>query len=1052
MFKPVPSKIDHPSLEEQILTKWDEDGTVENYLTRNDNAREQFSFLDGPITANNPMGVHHAWGRTYKDLFQRFNTMKGYEQRYQNGFDCQGLWVEVEVEKELGLNSKREIEEYGIAEFVKKCRERVLKYARIQTEQSKRLGYWMDWENSYYTMSEENNYTIWHFLKTVHDRGFIYRGHDVMPWCTRCGTGLSEHEIVTEGYKEVTHRSIYVRLPLRDGTDRNILVWTTTPWTLPANVAVAVNPEEIYVELAHDGERYILAKEAADRIFGPEPKICKTFPGSALLGKNYEAPLPDLPAQQDVTPVVISWEDVDPEEGSGCVHIAPGCGQEDFALGQEFDLPALAPLDEFGVFGDEYGFLSKIEAHSSGPPIISALKERGKLLGEEDITHRYPVCWRCNEELVFRLVDEWFIAMDPWRQEIMDVVKQIDWIPEFGEERELDWLRNMSDWMISKKRYWGLALPIWVCSEEECGHFDVIGSREELRDRAVEGWEELSSHTPHKPWIDRVKLECPECSGIMQRIPDVGNPWLDAGIVAYSTLHYLTDQSYWEKWFPADFITESFPGQFRNWFYSLLAMSTALERRPPFRTVLGHGLVLDENGEEMHKSAGNAIWFEDATDEIGADVMRWLYVTSNPIGNVLFGYGTAEEIRRRFFIPLWNIYSFFITYARIDEFEPGGEVIPVEQRPSLDRWIYGRMHDMITEVDSDLGQYRPARATQHIERFVEDLSNWYVRRSRRRFWRKGRASNAETQTDKRAAYCTLYYALVNLTKVLAPFVPHLTEYMYHNLVVEGHPLGNEMPGSVHLTDYPDAQSEWLDEDLLSDMDKVRQIASLGRAARDGSGIKVRQPLSRVMVVGPEWNDELDHLIRDELNVKEVERVTDDRDFIEYEIGPDYAKLGPKYTDDMPEIVRAIQECEPRATAEAIRGGEEIQVGRFTLLPDELTVRTKNREGVAAATEGDYTVALSTDITPELRSEGRARDLIRLIQQSRKQAEFDVSDRICIRYTADEEIQETFERFHSEICEEVLAESLEKGDPGKMEHRVTMEVDECEVQIGLTRKR
>ncbi len=1051
VFKPVPGQVDHPSLEEDILAWWEEEGIVDAYLTRNDGSETRFSFLDGPITANNPMGVHHAWGRTYKDLFQRFNTMKGYEQRYQNGFDCQGLWVEVEVEKELGLNSKREIEDYGIADFVNKCRERVLKFSRIQTEQSKRLGYWMDWDNSYFTMSEENNYTIWHFLKTVHERGLVYRGHDVMPWCTRCGTGLSEHEIVTEGYKEVTHPSIYVRLPLRDGTGRYILVWTTTPWTLPANTAVAVNPDEEYVEVAHDGEHYLLAEDAAERIFGEDPSIVHRFPGSRLVGKEYEGPFPDLPAQTDVVPVIISWEDVDPEEGSGCVHIAPGCGQEDFTLGQEFDLPVLAPLDEFGVFGDEYGFLSDLQAHSSGPTIVSALRDRSILLREERITHRYPVCWRCNEELVFRLVDEWFIAMDPWRQEIMDVVTRINWIPEFGEERELDWLRNMSDWMISKKRYWGLALPIWMCDGEDCEHFDVIGGREELRERAVAGWEEFAAHTPHKPWIDGVQLRCPECGDTMSRIPDVGNPWLDAGIVAYSTLHYLTDRSYWEKWFPADFITESFPGQFRNWFYSLLAMSTALERRPPFRTVLGHGLVLDENGEEMHKSAGNAIWFDDATDEIGADVMRWLYITSNPTGNVLFGYGTADEIRRRFVIPLWNIYSFFVTYARIDEFAPQGDELPLEERAVLDQWMYARMHELIAGVDSDLTHYRPDRATEHVESFVEDLSNWYVRRSRRRFWRKGQAAGEDAQRDKRAAYHTLYDALVTLTKVLAPFIPHLTEHMYHNLVIQGDSRGCETPRSVHLTDFPTAKEEWQDAELLGEMHRVRQIASLGRAARDASRIKVRQPLPKIMVVGPQWDEDLEHLIEDELNVKEVERVTDDRDFIEYEVGPDFAKLGPKYTDDMPEIVRAVENCDPRSTAEAVQRGEEIELGRFTLQPDELIVRTKNREGVAAATEGDYTVALSTEITPSLRREGQARDLVRFIQQSRKQAGFDVSDRITVLYDADEEIACTIEQFHAFICEETLAQSLQKGEPHEMEHQTTFTVDGNRVEIGLTRE-
>ncbi len=1045
MFEPVSNDVDFPEMESRLLKWWEESGLRHTYLKKNDESDKRFSFLDGPITANNPMGVHHAWGRTYKDLFQRYKTMQGFAQRYQNGFDCQGLWVEVEVEKELGLNSKTEIEDYGIAEFVEKCKERVRRFSAIQTEQSKRLGYWMNWENSYYTMSEENNYTIWHFLKIMHQRGLIYRGHDSMPWCTRCGTGLSEHEIVTEGYKEMTHTSLYVRLPMAE-RDASLVVWTTTPWTLPANVAVAVNPEETYAEVEVEGERLILAKQAARRIFGEDVEVRSTFPGSRLVGENYRGPFAELPVQQDVKPVIIPWEEADPEEGTGCVHIAPGCGKEDFELGGEFDLPTLAPLDEFGNFLSGYGFLVEQGAWDTSEQIIENLREKGLLIRTEDITHRYPVCWRCGEELVFRLVSEWFIDMDQWREEIMDVVEDIRWIPEFGKERELDWLRNMDDWMISKKRYWGLALPIWTC--DDCSGFEVVGGRDELQERAVEGWEEFEGHTPHRPWVDEVKIACSHCGATMSRIEDVGNPWLDAGIVAYSTLHYLTDRDYWRKWFPADFITESFPGQFRNWFYSLLAMSAAITGEPPFLTVLGHGLVLDEHGEEMHKSAGNAIWFEDATDDIGADVMRWLYLRANPSGNVLFGYGTADDVRRQFIIPLWNVYSFFVTYARLDGFVPGEEpAVPLNERPVLDRWLYSRLFTTVSEVQQRLEDYDAASATRAVEEFVDDLSNWYVRRSRRRFWRKGDLDDEQAQKEKLAAYQTLYEALEVLVRTLAPFIPFTTEQMYQNLVVAGRP-GDEHPPSVHLTDFPRPHKQWKDDRLQREMKKARQIASLGRAARNEVGLKVRQPLRKILVAGPEWDHSLNGLIKSEVNIREIVRVSDEREFLTYEIKPDYAKLGPKYTDDMPQVAAAIETADPRWMIEQIEAGEEFELDGYTLQPGELEVRTRNREGYAAATEEGYTVALDTELTPELRREGLARDCIRFVQQSRKECGLEVSDRIHLLWRTEGEMKQAMEDFSDVIADEVLARSFQAGDPRQHQHYFCTEIEGHKVEIGL----
>ena len=839
VFSPVTPRVDFVALEKEQLRWWDEAGIVGRYLRRNEAAERRYSFIDGPITANNPMGVHHAWGRTYKDLFLRWRTMQGYRQRYQNGFDGQGLWVEVEVEKEKGFSSKRDIEAYGIARFVEDCKERVRKYAAIQTRQSQRLGYWMDWDDSYHTMSDENNYTIWHFLKRCHEKGWLYRGTDSMPWCARCGTGLSQHEIVTEGYQEVTHTAVYVRLPLTDLKGRaegeSLLIWTTTPWTLTANVAAAVHPEHRYVrarvgsEIVYLGRQRLelltelagamtvrpedaelvtpleqlgvsdlLGVETAGEALGVDVEVLEELPGSALVGRAYRGPFDDLEAQGGVEHRVIPWDEVGEDEGTAIVHIAPGAGPEDFALGKEHGLAVVAPLDENGHYVDGFGWLTGESVFDVRDRIFADLEGKGLLYCTEEHRHRYPFCWRCNSELVFRVVDEWFISMDELRHTMMEITRKVRWIPAFGLERELDWLRNMHDWMISKKRYWGLALPIWTC--DACGRFEVIGSEHELQERAVEGWAEFTGHSPHRPWIDAVKIECSSCGEKMSRIRDVGNPWLDAGIVPFSTIGYRHDRDHWRDWFPADWISESFPGQFRNWFYSLLAMSATLEETEPFKACFSYALLRDEQGEEMHKSKGNAIWFEDAADKMGVDVMRWMYLRHTPANNLNFGYGPGDEVRRQFHIPIWNVYSFFVNYANIDDWQPvtvDGGYAEAAEFTELDRWIQSELHQTIRAVTTALDTWRPETAATVLERFVDALSNWYVRRSRRRFWRGQQEQPtavapasvvdsflARYGADKCAAYQTLYECLTTLVRLLAPFTPFISEAIYRNLVAE----------------------------------------------------------------------------------------------------------------------------------------------------------------------------------------------------------------------------------------------------------------------------
>ncbi|MEK6191726.1 MAG: isoleucine--tRNA ligase [Chloroflexota bacterium] len=1035
VFKPVSSSLDVPALEREMAEIWRRQRTPERYLVRNERAERRFSFLDGPITANNPMGVHHAWGRTYKDLYQRYHTMLGERQRYQNGFDCQGLWIEVEVERELGFTNKRDIEAYGIDRFVELCKARVETFAQRITEQSRRLGYWMDWDHSYYTNSDQNNYTIWQFLRRCHERGLLYRGHDVMPWCPRCGTGLSNMEIATEGYRELSHLSLTIRLPLTSPghEGESLLVWTTTPWTLSSNVAAAVHPELTYelVEGA-DGDRWWLSRGSRPRL-APSAVVLSEARGADLLGLTYRGPFDELPVQAGVAHAVIAWDEVSDAEGTGIVHIAPGCGQEDFALAQRDGLAVLDPIDEFGVFRDGYGWqtgrfagATAEEADDLAPAVADDLAAKGLLVARETFTHHYPVCWRCSTQLLFRLVDEWFIAMDPLREEISEVTRQVRWLPEgIGlEERELDWLRNMRDWMISKKRYYGLALPFWVC--ESCEAWEVIGSREELRERAVAGWDAFDGHTAHRPWIDQVEIACRTCDGRARRIADVGNPWLDAGIVAYSTLGWTDDPEHWAAWFPADFITESFPGQFRNWFYALLTMSTVLTGRPPTRTLLGHALVRDEHGEEMHKSRGNAIWFDDAAEEIGADVMRWLYAAANPSVNVNFGYSSGAEVVRRFVLPLWNTYSFFVTYARLDGWVPGAADDGEGSRALLDRWIASRLDGLVEDVRADLDAYDAARAARRLEAFVDELSNWYVRRNRRRFWK------GELDADKRAAYATLHEVLTTLTQLLAPFVPHLADALWQNLVVAVDPAG---PDSVHLSDYPSSRGR---RDTATDQSVAlaRRVVGLGRTARAASGIRTRQPLRRMRVrlptsaagalaSEPAVGAELESHVRDELNVKELELITDDAELVDRALYPLLPVIGPRHGQDVARIMAAVRSGDWHLTDDgAVAGG-------VTLAPDEFELTAQARAGHEMAEDGEVLVALDTQVDDALAAEGLAREVAHRLQNLRKSAGLEISDRIVVAVSAPADVAKQLAPHRPWLAAETLAVALEVGETAEL---------------------
>ena len=847
MLKPISPQRDFPQAEREILKFWDEHQIFKKLMEKN-RGRKTFSFLDGPITANNPMGVHHAWGRTYKDLYQRYRAMRGYDQRYQNGFDCQGLWVEVGVEKELGFTSKRDIERYGLDKFSERCRERVTKYSQVIADQSKRLGQWMDWDNSYYTMTDENIEYIWTFLQRCHEGGWLDQSESVRPWCVRCGTGLSQHEL-TDSYVEIAHPSVYLKLPILERKNEYFLVWTTTPWTLTSNVALAVNPEAPYVKVRQDSKIYYLSQDTLGCLSG-DHEILEEVKGSDLVGCFYRGPFDHLPVQGGVRHQTVPWADVEADEGTGIVHTAPGCGPEDHALSRQFGLAVIAPLDENGYFIDGFGWLSGKHVQKVASPIIEDLKQRGLLYKEEEIVHRYPVCWRCHEEIVYRLVRAWDISVDELRPRLIEEAKKVEWDPPYAGKLMEDWLKNMGNWCISRSRFWGLPLPFYPC---DCGNLIVIGSKEELRRRAVE----YKDVELHRPWIDEIKIRCDRCGREVSRVPGVGDCWLDAGIVPYSTLGYIEDKERWEKWFPADLVIEM-REQIRLWFYSMLFMSVVLEGRAPYQKGLVYEKVNDEEGRPMHKSFGNVIWFDEAVKRIGADVMRWLYCSHDRKVNLNFGYGPAEKVKRRLML-LWNAYSFFVTYAQIDQPDLG---VPEHLPPNtLDRWALSRLNQMIATVEKGLDGYDAAAATGAIEAFVEDLTNWYIRRSRRRFWK------ANNDQDKREAYYTLHKVLITLAKVIAPLTPFLAEDIYQNL------RDGAAPESVHLCDYP--VPEPVDEKLLEQMARVRKIVEMGHALRMEEGIKVRQPLGEMYaeIDGEPLPTEYRGVVLEELNVKRFKKTS-----------------------------------------------------------------------------------------------------------------------------------------------------------------------------------
>ncbi len=1014
----TPGALDFVALAPEIQRFWEQERVFERLVAKN-RGGPRFSFLDGPITANNPMGVHHAWGRTYKDAVQRYRALCGYDQRFQNGFDCQGLWVEVEVEKALGLDGKRAIEAFGLDRFARACRERVLHFAEVQTRQSLALGQWMDWSRSYFTMSDTNIEYIWHFLRRCQERGWLHAGRRVMPWCTRCGTSISQHEML-DAHAELDHASVTAAFPLVDRPGHRLVVWTTTPWTLPANVAVAVHPALDYAECGAGGVvSYVAAALAARHPqLGPARRTLK---GAALVGLRYRGPFDDLAALRGVEHRVVAWDAVSVEEGTGLVHIAPGCGQDDFELGRAEGLPVIATAGEGGTYLDGFGSLTGTSVHDAAAAVTDVLRVRGGLVARGTVRHRYPTCWRCGHELIFRLTDEWFIGADGIRPVVRAASERVTWLPAHMGRRMDDWLANMGDWCISRKRYWGLPLPFFAC---RCGRLTVVGSRRELRALALDPGAVEALPELHRPWIDAVRIACPGCGEPVRRVAEVGDCWLDAGIVPFSTLGYLEDRERWVRWWPADVVVEG-AGQLRGWFYALLFIAAVLEGTSPYRTVVAHERVLAADGREMHKSWGNAVWFDDAVGEMGPDVVRALFASQVLTEPLRFGPAAAREVKRRF-LTFWNVYRLFVTYANVERPRlDSPDALPAGAGP-LERWLLSRLQATIAEARTALDGYQLRRAVAAVEAFVhDDLSNWYVRRRRREFWKSA------LDSGKQAAYQTLYHVLVRVSQLLAPVMPFVTEHVYRNLVAGQRP---DAPPSIHLTPFPSPDPARVNPALDAAVAAVRRVLSVGLAARNAGGLKGYQPLGRALLVAP---PEVAHAVKafeadllDELNVERVQTVASLSDRIAVDVQLDLRDASALPPGSVPRLRAALAARHGAALRdELLAGGHLVLDAEGTEVRlgwADLAVTVRGLAGFAAAADRDVVVALDATLTPALRRKGLARRVVHLVQTLRKDARLEVEDRIRLALDVDPEAALALEEHRSYICAETLAVELSLG--------------------------
>ncbi|MEG1819567.1 MAG: isoleucine--tRNA ligase [Oscillospiraceae bacterium] len=1031
--------------EHEIMKFWQDNQCFEKLREKN-KGNQLFRFLDGPITANNPMGIHHAWGRSLKDIVLRYKAMNGFDCRYQNGFDAQGLWVEVEVEKELGFKTKRDIEEYGMDKFTRKCVERVEHFSGIITEQSERLGQWMDWDNSYFTHTDKNIGGIWYFLKTCHENGWIQREYKPMPWCPRCGTSLSEHEM-TGSYKLMTHNSVFLKLPIvEDG--RKILVWTTTPWTLSSNVALAVNPEIDYVEVKvkSDDTLLILAKNAIKHLGDDKLEVLRVFKGEELVGLHYETCFPEFEAQNEIDHKIVAWEDVDASEGVGVVHLAPGCGLEDFELGTKLGLAQVMPVDDTGIFLSGFGFMSGKDSHEIAPEVFDELEKRNKLYKVEPHEHSYPVCWRCKSEIIFRLVPAWYIRTEEIKPKLIEASSNVKWEPESNGKRMNDWLNNMGDWNISRKRYYGMPLPFYPC--EECGELTVIGSKAELKKMAVNPAEVDALPELHRPWIDAIKIKCPKCGKEVSRVSEIGDVWLDAGIVPFSTTGYFDNKEEWRKNFPAEWITEM-REQVRLWFYSMLFMSTVLEGRAPYERVLSYSTVISEDGSKFSKT-GFMIKFDEAAEKIGADTVRYLYAGAPVTNDVRFGYNLGDEARRKL-LSFWNIFTFFDTYARIDKPNLDGFVLNQSALSPTDRWLIIRTNDFIRKSTAYMDDYKAYLLIKEFEVFVDDISNWYIRTNRRRFWK------TEDNADKMTAYWVLFFALNTCVKTMAPIIPFMSEKIWQDLTRKVMP---NSPISVHLSDWPTPLEGFEDDEIIEQTALARDVIATAMRLRNECQLKVRQPLSALFVCCENLSADkikvFEKNIKDELNIKKINYISNFSLLEDYYLGVNFKVAGAvlkQNVNKMKQSLEALSKDQMAELTSTVKNGGSVCVPGWDESFDAsiFSVISKTKEGIVSSecTNKDIIVALDTVLTEQLLKECAVRDVVRQCQLIRKEAGYQVEQRVVVALKSDSEfIMSALSESKEHISSELLASDVILGDSIESDLVKDFEIGENMVHVEI----
>jgi isoleucyl-tRNA synthetase len=1021
MFKPVKSKLDITLMEEAILKFWKEEDIFHQSMKQRE-GKPEYVFFEGPPTANGKPGTHHVLARAFKDVFPRYRTMCGYYVLRRGGWDTHGLPVEIEVEKKLGFKNKQQIENYGIAKFNALCRESAFAYIKEWEKLTDRIAFWVDLKEAYITYTNPYIESVWWILKNFWDKGLIYQGFKVVPYCPRCGTPLSDHEVAL-GYKEVSDPSVFVRMPLVDEPDISLLIWTTTPWTLPGNVAVAVGEDLDYVTVEHTlkngfeniSEKLILAEALVKVVFGEEEvRVIDRFKGKHLKGKRYQPLFTFLPLEKPAHYVVLG-DFVSTKDGTGLVHIAPAYGEDDMRVAQDEDLPVLQTVATNGTFISEVRAWAGKFVKDADPLIIDHLRIRGLLYKSESYTHTYPFCWRCNTPLLYYARQTWYIRTSQHKDRLVDLNKKINWYPDhIREGRFGNWLENNKDWALGRERYWGTPLPVWECST--CQHQLMVSSREELSKFADR---DLSNLDLHRPFVDEVKINCPKCKGIMTRVPELIDVWFDSGSMPMSQWHYpFENKEKFKTQFPADYICEAVD-QTRGWFYSLHAISTLLFDEVCFKNVICLGLILDADGFKMSKTRGNVIDPWETINKHGSDAMRWYFYTASPPGQERrFSSDLVGEVVRNFILTLWNTYSFFITYANLDKWKPDN-FVEVKYSP-LDEWLRAELHALIRNVTHSFETYDVLGATRPIETFMDHLSNWYLRRSRRRFWK------SESDEDKKAAYATLYEALVTISKLLAPTMPFMADELYQNLVVSVDPLAQN---SVHLVDWPEFDPSRINDDLIKEMTLVMSLVSLGHAARNKANLKVRQPLSEAAFAISSSDDPMivekySDLLMDELNVKKVRILSAAGEAVAYEVVPLPKQLGQKYKNQFPQIRKAILALPIEKTALTLLSGKNVNVkvekNSFEIIPEEVEVRLKARQGFEVSAEGPYLAALVTELSDELINEGLAREFVRRVQDARKQAGLEISDRIKVAYTASEKLNTAIKDFTDYIKLETLA--------------------------------